>query len=322
VTDIPFWGPAEGPVVFEVEKFSSIRYYDGPDADPRRHQLDVFVPKGKVDCPIVVLVHGGAWIIGDNRTCGLYSSVGEFLASRGVVTVLPNYRLSPEVKHPAHMQDLAHAVAWVHAHAADYGGRGDQMFLMGHSAGGHLVTLLATDDKYLREVGLATTDIQGVVAVSGVYRIAPGGMEVMLGGETQQSFGLDKMFPLRNPCTPGRFHMPGVSLNLDPFKFAFGRDVKVREDASPINHIRPGLPPFLIFHADNDLPSLPELAEEFHQALLAQGCDSQLLVIPERNHNSIIFEAYQASDPVARAVLDFIRQHIPSAATQDSQTGR
>src|SRR5262245_48410044 len=166
VTDVPLWRPGEPPAdVCPVEVVREVAY-----GDARRHRLDLFLPKGKTDYPVVVLVHGGAWMLGDNRCCGLYSSVGEFLAGQGVGAVLINYRLSPGVKHPEHVRDVARAVAWTREHIAGYGGRPDQLFLLGHSAGGHLVSLLATDEKYLKAEGLDPAHTRGVIAISGVYR--------------------------------------------------------------------------------------------------------------------------------------------------------
>ncbi len=172
--------------------------YDGdPDAGHRRHRLDLFRPEGKKDCPVVILVHGGAWMIGDNRYCGLYSSVGEFLAGQGIVAVLPDYRLAPGSKHPEHVRDVARAFAWTRDHIADYGGRPDQIVLFGHSAGGHLVSLLTTDEQYLRAEGQRAADIRGVVAVSGVYRIPAERMPFTLGGAGPLAFNLDELIPVR-----------------------------------------------------------------------------------------------------------------------------
>src|SRR5262249_41972239 len=115
VLSIPIWGPPKPPPgALEVEEVRDIAYRDDAQADPIRHRLDLFVPKGKKDYPVVVLVHGGAWTMGDNRCCGLYSSVGHFLASQGIGAVLPNYRLSPGAQHPDHVKDVARAVAWTH----------------------------------------------------------------------------------------------------------------------------------------------------------------------------------------------------------------
>jgi acetyl esterase/lipase len=317
VTNLPLWKAPEPPApdACQVEVVRDVAYRTDPEADDHRHRLDLFLPRGKKDFPVVVLVHGGAWMVGDNRCCGLYSSVGEFLASQGVAAVLPNYRLSPGSKHPEHVRDVARAFAWTHAHIAEFGGRPDQLFLVGHSAGGHLVALLTTDEKYLRAEGLQSADVKGVVAVSGVYRVPPGKMAVALGGDLSQSFGIDEVAPLRGDGGwdwMRRLGLPGLPLRLNVFGPAFGDDPEERADASPVNHVRPGLPPFLILSAENDLPTLPEMAEEFHGALLDQGCDARLLKVAARNHNSILFRAVEPEDAVARAVLEFIRGHLPT----------
>jgi acetyl esterase/lipase len=315
VTDVPLWRcPGPKPDACPVEAVRDVAYYDGPGADDRRHRLDLFFPRGKKDCPVVLLVHGGAWVGGDNRCCGLYSSVGEFLASQGVVAVLPNYRLSPAAKHPEHVQDVARAFAWARGHVADFGGRPDQIFVAGHSAGGHLVALLATDEKYLKAQGLRTADIRGVLAVSGAYRVPAGDLTVALGGASPLAFRLDELAPLRGEGGWGwsrRLGLPGAPLSLDVFGPAFGDGPQARADASPVNHVRPGLPPFLILSAENDLPTLPAMAEAFHAALRGQGCEAWLLQVKKRNHNSILFRAIEPQDPVALAVLGFIRRHAP-----------
>jgi acetyl esterase/lipase len=302
----------------EVGQVHGVSYYSGPDRDPFRHSLDLFLPRGRKNYPVVMLVHGGAWLFGDNRCCGLYSSVGEFLASRGFGAVLPNYRLSPGVKHPEHIKDVARAFAWTHAHIAAYGGRPDQIFLVGHSAGGHLVSLLATDEKYLAAEGLGTEDIKGVISVSGVYRIPAGDFEVTLGGTTPEAFRWDELLPVRSQG--GRswayaMGMPGIPFSSGLFSKVFGDDPRVRNDASPLSHVRPGLPPFLLCCASNDLPTLTGPAEEFHRALLNQGCESHLFRVQERNHSSIMFRAVGPDDVVARAMLEFITAHT-SVATR------
>jgi acetyl esterase/lipase len=313
LTDLRLWGPG-GPAAesCRVEVIRDVAYYSGPYADERRHRLDLFLPQGKKAYPVVLLVHGGAWMTGDNRCCGLYSSVGEFLASQGIGVVLPNHRLSPGVRHPEHVKDVARAFAWAREHVDALGGRSDQIFLIGHSSGGHLVALLATDDRYLQAEGLHTEDIRGVVAVCGVYRLPPGNVAVALGGASPQRLSLDEVTPFRGAggwAWTRRLGLPGMPLELDVFGPAFGSDPLVRADASPVNHVRPGLPPFLILSAEHDLPGLPGMAEEFHCALVGQGCDSRLLEIQERNHSSILFRAIEPHDPAARAILEFIHRH-------------
>jgi acetyl esterase/lipase len=321
LADVPLWAPPTPPplAALKAEPFRNIVYHHGPEADDR-HQLDLWRPRGKKDCPVVLLVHGGVWMVGDNRCFGLYSSVGEFLARQGLVVVLPRYRLSPAVKHPVHVHDVARALAWVHRHVAGYGGRPDQVFLMGHSAGGHLVSLLATDEAYLKDAGLRTADVRGVVSVSGVYRVAAGKVEATLGGAAPLAFHLDEVVPVRGggPWSwTRRLGWPGIPVNVDVFGPAFGDDPEVRAGASPVLHVRPGLPPFLLLFAGCDLPTLPEMAAEFHHALLAQGCAASLVRVDQRNHNSILFRAIEPNDPVARAVLDFVRRHSTEGAKAD-----
>jgi acetyl esterase/lipase len=228
------------------------------------------------------------------------------------------------VKHPEHVKDVARAFAWTRAHIADYGGCPTQIFLVGHSAGGHLVSLLATDETYLKAEGLGTADIRGVIAISGVYRIPEGKMNVTLGGTSPSAFRLSELVPVRGASGPVGSAVSGGSglpVKLNVFGPAFGDDPKVRQDASPLYHVRRGLPPFLIVSAENDLPTLPAMAEEFHQALLDHGCEAQLLKVEKRNHNSILFRAIEPEDPVARAMLEFIGSHATSQNQEPDHPG-
>jgi acetyl esterase/lipase len=311
VMSLRLWGPIrpQPAGALDVEEVPDVAYRDGPQADPIRHRLDLFLPRGKKHFPVVVLVHGGAWVVGDNRCCGLYSSVGHFLAGQGYGAVLPNYRLSPTVRHPAHVQDVAGAVTWTRRHIAVYGGDPQRIYLLGHSAGGHLVSLLATDESYLKAEGLTTADIKGVITVSGVYRILPGEVEVVLGGRGPRGLRVEQTYPLRGDNGPPLDSpLPGVPVRFDLLGLVFGDDPKERARASPVTHVRRGLPPFLILTAANDLPTQQDTADEFHQALLRAGCKSRRLTIERRNHASVLFSTCRPDDPAARAVLDFLRE--------------
>ncbi len=296
----------------EVEEERGVTYYRGRPADAARHRLDLFLPKGQKDYPVVVLVHGGAWMMGDKSCLGLYSAVGRFLARHGVGAVLPNYRLSPGVQHPEHVKDVARAVAWTHSHIAAYGGDPGRLFLAGHSAGGHLVALLGTDESYLKAVGMQMEDIKGVIGICGVYRIPAGKLDLTLGGAGPVAVRLDQLIPLpeltgRSGAKPAA--LPGMPLTINFFAAAFGDDPDVRAAASPLTHVRPGLPPFLLFSAEKDLPTLPAGAGDFCAALREVGCDACRITVMGRNHNSILFRATEADDPVARAMLEFIHRY-------------
>ncbi len=308
MTEIILWKPAIAPGQgVEVERIRDVAYYCGADADNTRHRLDLFVPKGAKGFPVVMLIHGGAWVSGDKCCCGLYSAVGEYLASQGVGVVLPNYRLSPWVKHPEHIHDIARAFAWTRRNVAAYGGDPERIFVAGHSAGGHLAALLATDESYLKAEGCSGQDIKGVVCVSGVYHIPAGNLEARLGGADPDAFRLASVMPPRGSGTTERGDGPGVPISLNFFGPMFGDDPEVRAAASPVNHVRPGLPPFVLVNAATELPTLTGMADEFREALTREGCDVRVLRVENRNHSSVMLRAIGPKDPVARAILDLVK---------------
>jgi acetyl esterase/lipase len=163
---------------YEVKAVKDVAYYEGDGADPKKHKLDLYLPKGQKDFPVLFFIHGGAWTIGDRSW---YGKLGETFAKNGVGTVVISYRLTPQVQHPGHVEDVARAFAWTHDNIAKHGGKSDQVFVSGQSAGGHLAALLATNDTYLKAHKLSPKDIKGVVAISGVYAIVPGMMERIFG---------------------------------------------------------------------------------------------------------------------------------------------
>jgi acetyl esterase/lipase len=156
----------------EVVVVNDIAYYEGADADAKKHKLDIYTPKGLKDFPVVFFIHGGTWSSGDRK---MYGNMGQMFASQGIGVVVISYRLSPAVTHPAHIEDVAKAFAWTHANIAKYGGRADRIFVAGHSAGGHLTSLLAANPEYLKKHNLSSKNIRGIIPISGVYDI-PAGM--------------------------------------------------------------------------------------------------------------------------------------------------
>jgi acetyl esterase/lipase len=306
-TRIPYWKPVVSTA--DVEEVLDVPYKTGPGSDPYFNQLDIYLPKKKKDFPVVVLVHGGAWTMGDNRAAGLYTSVGQFLASQGIGAVLPNYRLSPAVKHPEHVKDVAAAVGWTRRNIGKYGGNPEKLYLIGHSAGGHLVALLATDESYLKAEDMKSSDIKGVIPISGVYRIPDGLMYGAIGGSGPRCLRIEELVPLRGDNGPSwKWHPPGLPLALDVFGPVFGDSEKVRAQASPINHIHKNMPPILMLSAEHDLPNQIPQAEDFHNALREKGCDVKLIQVLKRNHASLMFSAIAPEDPAARTILDFIRK--------------
>jgi acetyl esterase/lipase len=165
--------PAEDKpsTTYPVEVVRNVAYHEGKGADPKRHQLDLYLPKGKKGFPVLLFAHGGGWKNGDKEE---FACLGRALARHGVGVACINYRLYPQIRFPANVQDVARAFAWLHQHIARHGGRADRLFVGGHSSGGHLVSLLATDGSYLKAEKLSLTDIRGVVSISGLYAIPRG----------------------------------------------------------------------------------------------------------------------------------------------------
>jgi acetyl esterase/lipase len=168
----------------DVEIRKDLAYTSDKGADPERHKLDLYLPKAKKGFPVLVFVHGGGWTKGDRKA---FAKQGETFARSGVGVASVGYRLSPGVKHPAHAQDVAKAFAWVHVNIAKYGGRADQLFVSGHSAGGHLAALVATDESYLKAEKLSLKDVRGAIPISGVYAIPAGKISAAFGTDPEGS---------------------------------------------------------------------------------------------------------------------------------------
>jgi len=197
----------------------------------------------------------------------LYGSLGNRYARAGIVTVVPSYRLAPKHPHPAQIEDVAAAFAWTAAHVSEYGGDTNRIYVAGHSAGGHLAALLSLDDHYLSAYQLSPKLIRGVLALSGVYNFTI--------GESQET--------------------------------VFGRDPKIRRDASPLFHVKTGAPPFLVTFCQWDYFSLPAQARQFHAALLKAGVKSELVFIPRQSHISEIVNVGKEDDPTVSAALRFMK---------------
>jgi len=267
-----------------------------------RHSLDVFTPKGREKAPVVMFVHGGTWMFGDKNFFGLYRGVGRFLARSGFTTMVPNYRLSPFVKHPEHARDVARAYAWTWRNAERFGGDPSRIILMGHSAGGHLVSLLATDRTYLEADELKLDDtarkaIKGVVGVCGVYRVpAPDEFKEMAKTIANAYVGESRFNPAL--VTAGQF--------ANPFPYIFGKDRNVQEAASPLTHVRKGLPPFLLMNAVSEVPGLFAQRDGFEAALRKEGNQVESQTIEGCCHRNILFSLDKVGDESARVLLEFL----------------
>ena len=139
----------------------------GPD---ERQKLDLYRPVGPGPFPVAMFVYGGDWSSGHRS---MYRFVGDALAGCGFLTVIPDYRLYPEIRYPVFLQDCARALAWTRREVDHYDGIDAAPCLLGHSAGAYNVAMLTLDRPWLAEQGLdPRRDIAGTVGLSGPYDFA------------------------------------------------------------------------------------------------------------------------------------------------------
>jgi len=138
-----------------------------------RQRLDIYRPSTPASArpaPVVVFVYGGSWTGGSRSE---YAFVGRALASRGIVTVVVDYRLVPDVRFPAFVEDVASATAWTSHHIAGYGGDARRIVVMGHSAGAYNAAMVALVPAYLRAAGFRGPRLAGFVGLAGPYDFLP-----------------------------------------------------------------------------------------------------------------------------------------------------
>jgi acetyl esterase/lipase len=139
-------------------------------SDPRQ-KLDVYIPDGlKGPAPVLLFFYGGSWQSGSRRD---YPGFGQAFASKGIVTMVADYRLYPQVKFPAFVEDGARAVAFAHAHAKEFGGDPKRLFVSGHSAGGYIAAMLGSDARYVKDAGGDFSWMRGIIGVAGPYDFLP-----------------------------------------------------------------------------------------------------------------------------------------------------
>jgi acetyl esterase/lipase len=244
-----------------------------------RHKLDVYMPakNGSGPAPIVVFFHGGSWMSGER---GIYRYLGAALAARGIAVVIPDYRLYPDVTFPAFVHDAADVVAWTRTHACAFGGDPSHIFLMGHSAGAHMATLLALDPSFLQQRNLAPDMLAGVIGVAGPY----------------------DFLPLKDPLYMG----------------IFGPE-EGWPKSQPINFVTEGAPPMLLATAQSDDLVRPGNTYRLAAKLRSMGNEARVKVYARAGHITIIgaFAAQlTAFGAVRDDVLKFINDHTLQHAPQ------
>jgi acetyl esterase/lipase len=138
--------------------------------DPRQ-RLDVYVPQSATgNSPVMMFIYGGSWNSGAKTD---YAFVGRAFAARGFVTVVPDYRLVPQVRFPDFLQDCAAALRWVQDNAAAHGGSARRVHVSGHSAGAYNAMMIALDRRYARRAGVNAGLVKSVSGLAGPYDFLP-----------------------------------------------------------------------------------------------------------------------------------------------------
>jgi acetyl esterase/lipase len=241
-------------------------------------KLDVITagPKSEVR-PTLIYIHGGGWAGGTKESTVLLTL--PFLA-RGMDLVNVEYRLSPVSLAPAAVEDCRCALKWVYDHAKDYGFNTEKLVVEGHSAGGHLslMTGMLTPAAGLDDE-CPSKDNMKVAAIVNYYGITD--VADLLAGPNMKTYAV--MWLAGLPNRP-----------------------ELAKELSPLTYVRPGLPPIITLHGDND-PTVPyQHGVRLHEALDRAGVPNELVTIPGGGHGG-----WSRAENVRgqEAVFKFLEQH-------------
>ena len=241
--------------------------------------MDVYHPTNGVGTlPLVMYVHGGGWRMGDKDMLALMSGPTELLR-RGYLVASINYRLAPEYKFPAMLQDAKCAVRFLRANAATFKLDPNRIGVMGDSAGGHLVALMGLTD--------ASAGFEGT-------------------GWTNESSRVQAVVDLYGPTdfSGGGTNLSRMAVRL--FKETFGPTNKtdsIIQRASPVTYVSRSAPPFLIMHGNADGLVAIKQSVDLNERLKALGVDSTLLVITNYGHGQTAFGRKASPDAWERSRL-------------------
>jgi acetyl esterase/lipase len=253
----------------------------------RRNHLDIYRPAEPTqDAPVLLQVHGGAWILGKKEEQGV--PLMQHLAAKGWVCVAINYRLSPRDPWPAQVVDVKKAIAWIREHIADYGGDPAYVAITGGSAGGHLTALAAlTPGATEWQPGFedADTSVQLAVPHYGVYDFA---------GST----GTKASTKLRD-----------LFLTKWVMQTTWEQDPEVFEDASPILRVGPDAPDFFVIHGAHDTLVPVDQARQFVARLREVSQRSVVYAeLPGAQHAFDVFPSIRSAH-VVRAIDRYLHWH-------------
>ena len=267
------------------------------EVEGNRLRLDIYMPNGCAAStlrPGILQLHGGDWSFGDKRAEG--RPLLGHLAANGWIGLAANYRLSPNVAFPVHLQDVKRAIAWYRDHAAEFGADPDFLCVTGGSAGAHLATLAAltpNDAEY--QPGFEDTDtrLRAAAVWYGVYDFTnrlgtwlPHEMRMLQSKVMQRT------------------------LADHPADFA---------RASPLDRLRPDAPPFLVVHGDIDTLAPVAEARAFVSAIRAVSAEPVMYAeLTGAQHAFDVFPSHRCARAVEAAAGFLTRVH--GAYLADRQT--
>jgi arylformamidase len=254
------------------QTIGAAEYRYGADA---KQKLDYWpVRSAKTRTPLMIFVHGGGWSIGDKD-----SGTGTkplFYTNLGYAFASLNYRLVPNTKPDGQAQDIAQAIAYLRRDAARLGFDQDQIYLMGHSAGAHLVALVSADMRYLSAAGVPLSALKGTVLLDGA------GYDV-----TQQMGGHGKLL-------------------ASMYEAAFTKDRATQIRLSPMTYASaPNAPRWLILH-DAKRPDSGAQSRAFAAALTQAGARVAVKAVPESSHMAINRDSGASGTIVGDAIAAFL----------------
>ncbi len=246
---------------------TSVPYGAGP-----RRTLDVYAPSAAgVGRPLLVFTYGGSWDTGDK---GIYPFVGTTFAAAGFVTVIPDYRLVPEVRFPGFVQDCAAAVRWAVDNAGRYGASADRLVLLGHSAGAYTTMMLTLDRRWLTGAGVPPERVRAAAGLAGPYDFYP--------------------------------------FDVASSRNAFGAWPEP-EQTQPITFARADAPPVLLATGVGDTTVRPRNSYALAERLRALGATAEVKTYPNVDHVGLVLalsRLFRGRAPVLRDVLEFFRRHV------------
>jgi acetyl esterase/lipase len=252
----------------DVERIRDVEY---ARVDGLRLRLDVYRRRDRpTGCPILLQIHGGAWVIGSKNEQGIPLMLE--LAAHGWVCVSADYRLSPRATFPDPLIDLKRAIAWIRAHGPEYGASPDFLAVTGGSAGGHLaalVALTANCPEYQPGFEDVDTSVQACVPFYGVYDFT------------------DRHRHYRNPGLARLLERRVMKARLADAAHAY-------EQASPMSRVTPAAPPFLVVHGDRDTLVPVAEARRFVDTLVRAGARVAYAEIPGAQHAFEIFPSLRS----------------------------